>query len=276
MLEGLSATEAQARISLFDINGLLESSRKDILDFQKPYAHKQAPTQGFRRGDRGDQADRDHRREHVGEGVQPARGLEAMAKLNERPIIFALSNPTDHAECTAEEAYKWSEGRALFAAGVPFPPVTYRGQDVRAGPGQQSLRLPGGGACGLCHAGQAGAGRAVHRRGPRRGRAGHAGGARTRDCSIRRRATFSTPRSRRRCASPRRSSSASSPASASPRTWRRSSARTCTTANIRKRSSCPAAELGGAARSPRCEEDRRGDRQAVRLGAKQVRRVIGA
>jgi len=49
--------------------------------------------------------------------------IEAMARLNRRPIIFALSNPTDHAECTAEEAYRWSEGRALYAAGVQFPEI---------------------------------------------------------------------------------------------------------------------------------------------------------
>ena len=141
MLEGLSATEAQARISMFDINGLLESSRKDILDFQKPYAHKATPTKDF---------------VTAIEAIKPTaiigvstsakafdqRVVSTMAKLNERPIIFALSNPTDHAECTAEEAYKWSQGRALFAAGVPFPPVTYQGKVFVPGQGNNLYVFP--------------------------------------------------------------------------------------------------------------------------------------
>ena len=56
--------------------------------------------------------------------------VETMSQLNERPIIFALSNPTDHAECSAEKAYKWSKGKALYAAGVQFPPVHYDGQTL--------------------------------------------------------------------------------------------------------------------------------------------------
>ena len=141
MLEGLSTTEAQARISMFDINGLLESSRKDILDFQKPYAHKATPTKDF---------------VSAIEAIKPTaiigvstsakafdqRVVSTMAKLNERPIIFALSNPTDHAECTAEEAYKWSQGRALFAAGVPFPPVTYQGKVFVPGQGNNLYVFP--------------------------------------------------------------------------------------------------------------------------------------
>ena len=57
-------------------------------------------------------------------GAFNQRVVEAMSRLNERPIIFALSNPTDKAECTAEQAYTWSNGRSLFAAGVQFPDVT--------------------------------------------------------------------------------------------------------------------------------------------------------
>ena len=49
--------------------------------------------------------------------------VETMAQVNERPVILALSNPTEHAECSAEQAYRWSKGRAIFAAGVQFPPV---------------------------------------------------------------------------------------------------------------------------------------------------------
>jgi malate dehydrogenase (oxaloacetate-decarboxylating)(NADP+) len=59
--------------------------------------------------------------------------VEAMSGLNERPIIFALSNPTDKAECSAEQAYTWSKGRALYAAGVQFPDVTVNGQTFHPG-----------------------------------------------------------------------------------------------------------------------------------------------
>src|SRR5262249_48704715 len=59
--------------------------------------------------------------------------IEAMSRLNDRPIVFALSNPTEHAECTPEEAYVWSKGKALYTAGVQFPPVSYGGRTFLPG-----------------------------------------------------------------------------------------------------------------------------------------------
>ncbi|MBV9235872.1 MAG: NAD-dependent malic enzyme, partial [Xanthobacteraceae bacterium] len=50
-----------------------------------------------------------------------------------RPIILALSNPTEHAECTPEQAYTWSKGKAIYAAGVQFPPVQFDGQTFLPG-----------------------------------------------------------------------------------------------------------------------------------------------
>jgi malate dehydrogenase (oxaloacetate-decarboxylating)(NADP+) len=140
-LDGLTEDQARARISLFDVNGLLESSRTDLYGFQQPYAHAHAPSHDFTA---------------VIESLRPTaiigvstkgkafdqRVIETMARLNERPIIFALSNPTEHAECTAEEAYRWSGGRALFAAGVPFPPVRCGDRTLIPGQGNNLYVFP--------------------------------------------------------------------------------------------------------------------------------------
>ena len=121
-LEGLTLEQARARISHFDVNGLLEPSRTDLFEFQKPYAHPHEPSRDFL-------ATIEDLKPTAIIGVSTVgktftrQVVEAMARLNERPIIFALSNPTDHAECTAEEAYTWSDGRAIYAAGVQFPAV---------------------------------------------------------------------------------------------------------------------------------------------------------
>lgn len=56
-----------------------------------------------------------------------------MSRINARPVILALSNPTDHAECTPEQAYTWSKGKAIYAAGVQFPPVHFNGQTYLSG-----------------------------------------------------------------------------------------------------------------------------------------------
>src|SRR5262249_43093833 len=130
--EGLSLKDAQARISMFDVNGLLEPSRKDLFDFQRPYAHPHAPSRDF-------VACIESLKPTAIIGVSTAGGaftrqvIEAMPGLNARPIIFALSTPTEHGECPPEAAYQWSKGKALYAAGIQFPPVSYGGRTFLPG-----------------------------------------------------------------------------------------------------------------------------------------------
>jgi malate dehydrogenase (oxaloacetate-decarboxylating)(NADP+) len=130
--QGLTKEKAAARISLFDINGLIEPSRKDLSSSQKVYAHPHAPSKDL-------VATIESLKPTVLIGVSTTGGafnqrvVETMSKLNERPIIFALSNPTEKAECTAEQAYSWSKGRALYAAGVQFPDVKLDGQTFHPG-----------------------------------------------------------------------------------------------------------------------------------------------
>jgi len=130
--KGLSSDQARSRISMFDVDGLLEPSRSDLSAAQKVYAHKAAPSKDLARTI-------ETLKPTVLIGVSTKGGafnqrvVETMSKLNERPIIFALSNPTDKAECTAEQAYMWSNGRALYAAGVQFPDVTVNGKTFHPG-----------------------------------------------------------------------------------------------------------------------------------------------
>jgi malate dehydrogenase (oxaloacetate-decarboxylating)(NADP+) len=131
-VKGLSQDAARSRISMFDVNGLLEPSRADLSDVQKVYAHKAEPSQDLA-------STIEALKPTILIGVSTKGGafnqrvVEAMSRLNERPIIFALSNPTDKAECSAEQAYTWSKGKALYAAGVQFPDVTLAGQTFRPG-----------------------------------------------------------------------------------------------------------------------------------------------
>ncbi|MBV9287942.1 MAG: NAD-dependent malic enzyme [Hyphomicrobiales bacterium] len=130
--QGMSLKDAQARVHMFDVNGLLEPSRKDLYDFQKPYAHAHAPSRDFVA------CIKDLKPTTI-IGVSTIGGaftkdvVDAMSAVNERPVILALSNPTEHAECTPEQAYAWSKGKAIYAAGVQFPPVRYNGQTFLPG-----------------------------------------------------------------------------------------------------------------------------------------------
>ena len=140
-LEGMNIDAARGRSALFDINGLIVSSRGDLTDFQKPFALDHAPISTF--------VDAVRALKPTGIiGVSTVPKLfsrpviEAMAEINERPIIFPYSNPTSRSECTAEEAYQWSNGRAIFASGSPFPPVEMLGRKFIPGQGNNVYIFP--------------------------------------------------------------------------------------------------------------------------------------
>jgi malate dehydrogenase (oxaloacetate-decarboxylating)(NADP+) len=130
--EGLTLQQAQSRVYMFDINGLLESTRTDLVDFQKPYAHKHAPTRDFVAAIESVKPTTIIGVSTIG-GAFTQQVIEAMSRFNERPVVLALSNPTEHAECTPEQAYTWSKGKAIYAAGVQFPPVHFNGKALLPG-----------------------------------------------------------------------------------------------------------------------------------------------
>lgn len=131
-LDGLPEADARARISMFDVNGLLQLGRKNLSDLQKPYAHDANPTDDLLEAVK-------TIKPSVLIGVSTKPGtftraiVEEMAANNARPIIFALSNPTSKAELTAEDAYAWTKGKVLYAAGVQFPDVTINDQTYHPG-----------------------------------------------------------------------------------------------------------------------------------------------
>ena len=140
-LEGLPIDRARACNWLFDINGLMVTSRTDLADFQKPFAHAHAPIATFVAA-----VEAIKPTGIIGVSTVPKLFnqpvIEAMARINERPIIFPYSNPTSRSECTAEEAYKWSAGRAVFASGSPFPPVQIDGKTLVPGQGNNVYIFP--------------------------------------------------------------------------------------------------------------------------------------
>jgi Malic enzyme len=140
--KGLSDGEARTRCWFIDSKGLVVKSRTDLAEHKRPYAH-----------------DRDFNVDPfsvinsirptaiIGVSGQPGifteRILQRMAEINERPIIFALSNPTSRAECTAEDAYRLTSGRAVFASGSPFDPVFIDGKKLVPGLGNNVYIFPG-------------------------------------------------------------------------------------------------------------------------------------
>jgi malate dehydrogenase (oxaloacetate-decarboxylating)(NADP+) len=139
--EGLTVDDARRRLWFVDLHGLLTKERTDLLAHNLPYAHEH-PTLTFPDAI-------DAIKPHVLIGATGAPGtftediVRRMSVLNERPVLFALSNPTSKAECTAEQAYRWSRGRAIFASGSPFGTVTYGGHALRPGQGNNAYVFPG-------------------------------------------------------------------------------------------------------------------------------------
>ena len=139
---GIPEDEAKRRCWYVDSKGLIVKERTDLSEHKKAFAHDYP----FRAG-----------LQQIIEDLKPTaligaagRGrlftqpiIEMMARLNSHPLIFALSNPTSKAECTAEEAYRWSGGRAIFASGSPFEPVQIDGRTFIPGQGNNAYIFPG-------------------------------------------------------------------------------------------------------------------------------------
>src|SRR4030095_17025831 len=109
---------------------------------KRPYAHEHAPTADFLAAIRSLKPTAIIGVAAVG-GTFTREVVQEMAQANERPIIFALSNPTSKSECTAAQAYEWSGGRALYASGSPFDPVPLGGKTFVPRQGNNSYIFPG-------------------------------------------------------------------------------------------------------------------------------------
>ncbi len=142
MAEGLTEAEALERLAFFDVNGLVVQGRDDLASHTLRYARKHAPVHDFVDAIRTLKPTAIIGAAGVG-GAFTRDVLGAMAELNTRPIIFALSNPTSKAECTAEQAYRATQGRALFACGSPQSPVVLDGKTYVPRQGNNSYIFPG-------------------------------------------------------------------------------------------------------------------------------------
>jgi malate dehydrogenase (oxaloacetate-decarboxylating)(NADP+) len=142
MAEGLSEAEAIKRNWLVDSRGLVVKDRAGLTEHKLRYAHEHAPLNDFLTAIRTLRPTAIIGVAAVGGAFTPEI-LKAMAEINDRPIVFALSNPTSKAECSAEEAYRYTEGRALFACGSPYDPVQLDGKTFVPRQGNNSYIFPG-------------------------------------------------------------------------------------------------------------------------------------
>jgi malate dehydrogenase (oxaloacetate-decarboxylating)(NADP+) len=140
--EGLSLTDARQRCWLVDSKGLVVSDRTNLNEGKRRYAHPHEPAPNFL-----DAVRLIEPTAIVGVSGQPGvftqEIVDEVSRINSRPIVFSLSNPTSKAECTATEAYTWSHGRAVFASGSPFEPVTLNAKTYVPGQGNNAYIFPG-------------------------------------------------------------------------------------------------------------------------------------
>ena len=139
---GLAGEEARRRCWLLDSKGLVVAGRRDLAEHKRPFAHDHVPLPDLVSAVLALKPT-----VLIGASGQPATFtrpvIEAMTACNERPLILALSNPTSKSECTAEQAYAWSGGRAVFASGSPFPPVAVDGRVCITGQANNIYIFPG-------------------------------------------------------------------------------------------------------------------------------------
>ena len=140
--EGLSPAKAKDRVWFVDSKGLVVDSRTDLAEHKRPYARKHAFLKSLEEALTAAKPTA-----IIGVSGRPQSFTEPvvrkMASLNERPIVFALSNPTSKAECTAEQAYRWTDGRSIYASGSPFEPVEMNGKRHVPTQGNNAYIFPG-------------------------------------------------------------------------------------------------------------------------------------
>jgi malate dehydrogenase (oxaloacetate-decarboxylating)(NADP+) len=140
--EGMSEEDARKHCWFVDSRGLVCAERDNLAEHKLPYAHEHPYIDNLL-----DAVKELKPTAILGLSGQPQtftkEVIEAVSEINERPIVFALSNPTSMAECTAEQAYTWSKGKAVFASGSPFDPVTYRNKTYVPGQGNNAYIFPG-------------------------------------------------------------------------------------------------------------------------------------
>jgi len=140
--QGIAPDQARQHCWFFDTKGLLVADRENMPAHKKPYAHEHAHIDDLLEAVKALQPTA-----ILGLSGQPGTFtreiVESMAMINDRPVIFALSNPTSKAECTAEQAYTWSNGKAIFASGSPFDPVKLDNRTFVPGQGNNAYIFPG-------------------------------------------------------------------------------------------------------------------------------------